>query len=505
MIFGRRWLYGILAVICIIIYANSLGGAFVSDDIPGIVKNPGLSRPGDFILNPPVFLASLNYISAKFNPLSYHLTNLFLHILNSILAFIFLGLFFKTEPAFLGACLFAAHPVHAEAVSWISGRPYLTLGLFIFAAYLFYHRAVRDDRKVSIKFYVLSLVTFSYYLVDSYSFYAMFVFFLVLCDLTLERCRRTWRLWLPFFFILLARLVLAKSAIGARLHFVTKEMGLNHAEWTNPINNMAYSLFSHFSLLVVPAKLSLYHEPAVISSLILKILLCILLLLLIISPFIYKRARRIFLAMGIFVLFLVPTYSPFPFSWLVAERYVYFSAISLCMILAFLYEKYAQKCPNRIHYALVVFLLIVAAYAARTVARNEDWQSPGRLWRQTVAVSDLSPRAHNNMGDAYGQEGNTDGAIREFKRAIALKPDYADAYHNLANTYEGQGSSEEAIKYYLQAVNFNPGLFESQYNLGVIYLNKGQNIEAIKYLTRAKELRPDDAGVNAALNIAYKR
>ncbi len=505
MIFSRRWLYGILAAACIIAYANSLQGAFVSDDIPGIVKNTNLSRPWIYLFQPSLMLVSLNYILAGLNPVPYHLTNVLLHIVNSILAFIFLRLFFKTESAFLGACLFAVHPIHAEAVSWISGRPYLVLGLFIFISFLLYNRAVQAKERFSLRFYFLSLAVFLYHLINSYAFYLLFVLFLVLCDIVLARAQRTWKLWIPFFLIAAARVLLARAELSNRLHFVVKEMGLNQAEWTNPIFNMVYSLYSHFSLLLVPAKLTLYHEPAVITLMKLKILLGCLFLLAGASWFIYKKAKEIFLALGIFVLFLAPTYSPVPFSWLFAERYVYFPAISLCIILGFLYEKYAQKCPNRKHYALVVFLLIVAAYAARTVARNEDWQSPGRLWRQTIAASDLSPRAHNNMGDAYAQEGNIDGAIKEFKRAVALKPDYADGYHNLANTYEAQGSSEEAIKCYLRAIESNPELFESLYNLGVIYFNRGENLEAIKYLTRAKELRPDDPGVNAALNMAYKR
>jgi tetratricopeptide (TPR) repeat protein len=243
----------------------------------------------------------------------------------------------------------------------------------------------------------------------------------------------------------------------------------------------------------------------VITAVKLKIILGVLALFFLLAPLLFKKAKALFLAAGIFILFLAPTYSPVPFSWLFAERYVYFPAISLSIILAYLYDKYAQKCPNRRHYALVVFLLIIAAYAARTIARNEDWQNPGRLWRQTVRVSGFSSRAHNNMGDTYAQEGNTAGAIQEFKRAIELRPGYADAYHNLANTYEVQGSTEEAIKYYLQAIDFNPGLFESLYNLGIIYLRKGDKGQAVRYLTRAKELRPDDPGVNTALNIAYQR
>jgi len=59
------------------------------------------------------------------NPFGYHLTNLLLHTLNALLvAHIIVRLAGpgKRYPALLGALVFAVHPVHPEAVSWIAGR-----------------------------------------------------------------------------------------------------------------------------------------------------------------------------------------------------------------------------------------------------------------------------------------------------------------------------------------------------------------------------------------------
>lgn len=94
----------------------------------------------------------------------------------------------------------------------------------------------------------------------------------------------------------------------------------------------------------------------------------------------------------------------------------------------------------------------------RTVARNEDWKTHQSFWRQTVLVSYNSPRAHNNMGDAYCKEGNLAGGIMEFKRAIELKPDYAEAYYNLANVYQAIGNIKEAKKLYNYAILLKPEL-----------------------------------------------
>ena len=59
------------------------------------------------------------------NPFGFHLTNLLLHALNAILVgHIIMRLAGpgKRYPALLGALVFALHPIHPEAVSWIAGR-----------------------------------------------------------------------------------------------------------------------------------------------------------------------------------------------------------------------------------------------------------------------------------------------------------------------------------------------------------------------------------------------
>lgn len=519
----RTYIYLILAVLCLLVYYNSLRGEFVSDDIWGIVENPLIGKSFTYWAHPSDLLLSLNYLIAGLNPWLFHLSNLLAHILVTIIVFHFLALFFDSEASLLGACLFGAHPVHTEAVSWISGRTYIIVALFIFLTLFLYLKstdAVKTDKKFQPSYYTAALIIFTYYLYRNYAFYFLLPFLLVLLDLVFERWRRNWKWWLPFFGIVALRIILARAAIIGRVASVAKDTTPTGAiDWTNPIFNMAYSVFSHLSLLIVPARLTLYHEPPVVSLLMLRIEIILLVILFCALPFIFKKARPVFFAICVFILFLAPTYSPVLISWLVAERYLYFPSVSLSMLAAFCYTQYigtaaienskkqkaSEKYLARRRNALALFILIIAAYAARTVARNEDWSSPGRLWRSTVAISHKSPRSHNNMGDAYGSEGNVAGAIEEFKAAIELNPYYADAYHNLANTYHKIGSLDEAVQFYQKAAEFNPGLVESRINLGVIYINQGKFDLAIGELQKAQELRPGDQQIEYALSFAMQK
>ncbi|MFH0913635.1 MAG: tetratricopeptide repeat protein [Candidatus Omnitrophota bacterium] len=512
----NKYLYLILVAACFLIYANSLNNAFVSDDIPAIVKNPLISSPLRFWLDPNAFSCSLNYLMGQYNPFIYHLTNIILHSLNAILVFFFLRLFFQTQAAFWGTCLFAVHPIHTEAATWVSGRPYIILSLFILGAYFLYQKASgfpsnepankKNGESFRSPYYIISLLVFTYFIIQHISFYFLFPFFLILSDVTFGKWRKNWKLWLPYLGIVILRLIVARVEVMTRVTAVAKEIGTG-ITWTNPFFNLVYSFFSHAGLVLWPDKLTLYHEPAIISSFALKIGIAVLLLLLCSLPFIFRRTKEIFFAIVLFILFLAPTYSPVMVSWLVAERYVYFPSVALSIMLSFSYEKYLAPIVNikKRNFFIGLLIFIISGYAVRTVIRNEDWKSPERFWRQTVLVSPDSPRSHNNMGDVYSQEGNVQGAIKEFTKAIEIKPDYADAYHNLATTYYSQGNVKEAIKLYEQGVSLNPELFESHFNLGVIYLDAGRVDLAVKELQEALRLRPEDAAVRQALNLALAR
>ncbi|MDP2941545.1 MAG: tetratricopeptide repeat protein [Candidatus Omnitrophota bacterium] len=452
-------MFFILVALCFLVYANSLTGAFICDDLTVIVRNPSVGKLDLF--SPPALLDSLNYRVGKLNTFGYHLANVILHSLNSILVFIFLGIFFKTEAAFLGAGLFAAHPIHSEAISWVSGKPYLIIGLFILVAYLlYYYSSYPQDKESRLKpgLYLASLALFSYFIVNSFSFFALVPLFIIFSDVTFQRWRRNWKLWLPFLFIAGLRIFFARNMIGSQIAAVARNTGFSSQAWANPLYNLAYSLFTHLRLLLWPARLTLYHEPMVISSWAIKTEVAVLVLIVLLLPVLYRKARMLFYAMGLFVLFLAPTYSPRPVCWLIAERYAYFPSVALSIVLAFCYERAVSAGQRKIP-ALIIAGLVIAACGIRAVIRNEDWKTQGRFWRQTLKVSPQSPKAHNNMGDVYYQEGDIDSAIREFKKAIEIRPDFADAYFNLGNIYYYiKGDAREAVRNLQLAINYNPGL-----------------------------------------------
>jgi hypothetical protein len=94
----------------------------------------------------------LEYAIAGMNPLLYHTTNFLLHLANALLAFGLLTRLFSTEAirlpwvAFIGAGIFALHPIQVESVLWPAARPAI---LSLFFLLLGLHALCRMDRALS--------------------------------------------------------------------------------------------------------------------------------------------------------------------------------------------------------------------------------------------------------------------------------------------------------------------------------------------------------------------
>ncbi|MBF0568574.1 MAG: hypothetical protein HQK95_06855 [Nitrospirae bacterium] len=128
----------------------ALSNGFVWDDMH-MVTNPVLVDSNSFYgyffgkslyFRPFLRLSlSLDWGLWRMSPMGYHLHNLIIHAANSVLVFVVAGCLMAKDdgdmlPAFLAGLAFALHPVHSEAIAWISGRTDLLATFFFLLAFL---------------------------------------------------------------------------------------------------------------------------------------------------------------------------------------------------------------------------------------------------------------------------------------------------------------------------------------------------------------------------------
>ena len=159
----------IVAGLAIGCYLNTLGSPFISDDYRDIVYNPIIRGEGHL---PELFTTSfliegkerglyrpitgLTYwIDHRLfgpNPFGFHLENLLWHTATALLVFVLLRELWPAEPlmAFVAAALFAVHPVHTEAVAWVSGRAEVLAAFWGLLAFWAHRRGDRERANASL-------------------------------------------------------------------------------------------------------------------------------------------------------------------------------------------------------------------------------------------------------------------------------------------------------------------------------------------------------------------
>ncbi|HJZ54281.1 MAG TPA: tetratricopeptide repeat protein, partial [Gemmataceae bacterium] len=109
---------------------------------------------------------------------------------------------------------------------------------------------------------------------------------------------------------------------------------------------------------------------------------------------------------------------------------------------------------------------------------------------------DLKPRwaeAQCTLGNALSGQGKHAEAEAAYRKAIDLKPDFAEAHANLGNALDRQGRPGEAEAASRKAIDLKPGLGEAYYNLGNALNAQGKRREAESAFRKAIDLKPDYA------------
>jgi tetratricopeptide (TPR) repeat protein len=295
---------------------------------------------------------------------------------------------------------------------------------------------------------------------------------------------------LPFFAILFFRLALGRNFYVTRVYNLAESIGAEKIIWNNPFVTAAYSIFTNFSLIIWPSHLTLYHSPYVIHPIAQKTYVILLFVLLGALPFIFKKSKELFLGIMIFILYLIPTYSPVTVCCIVAERYLYFPSVILSIILAVVYQRYVVPRSKSRFLGMVLAGIFIVPYAGRTVVRNEDWKTPERFWRATLLASPHNYQVHVRIAEVYRQEGNYQAALKEFKQALKIQPNDPVLLNNLGITFASMNEYDEAVSTFQKLVTAHPDFAEGYFNLGNLYLETQRYDAAMDAYRAALKVNP---------------
>jgi len=522
----------VLAVVCIVVYANSLFNGFVYDDYPTIVENPHIQELAE---NIPSFF-NLNYfkiagIEASYRPVAtfsyyllfqifglnafgYHLASLMIHILNVLLVYVLASRILEDRwSPLIAGLLFACHPALTEAINCISYNEDLLAAVFFLLALVLY-------LTLSTKNYVLSLICFLLGLLSKEMVITLPAI-IVLYDMTFNRLGDNQTLYARSAFILKKRIGYYTGYLGVSLFYLYLRFGLfyvqgdsiapQYGDLIDRIIYLPYHLFNYVKLSVSPVNLSadyVFAYPESFLSPVNLMALSFVLLILVSSFLIAKSSKAI--AFGIWwffitllpVLNLIQIYNPF------AERYVYLPLVGFCLVLSTGIAAIADRLTLRQKGRVAVITFSIAAvvlilYSMLTIPRNFVWKNGIKLWTDTIERTPASSRAHGNLGRHYEQLGMTEEAIGEYKKAIELNSNDYKSHYNLGIIYYRRGKADAAIRAYERAIKNNPRYVDAYFNLGNILKDQQRLVEASRAFERVVELKPDDVEARNNLGVLY--
>ncbi len=127
----------------------------------------------------------------------------------------------------------------------------------------------------------------------------------------------------------------------------------------------------------------------------------------------------------------------------------------------------------------------------RIYARKGEYEKAIKEYTKAIELKPDYVEAHNELGCAYDDIKEYEKAIEKYSKAIELKPDYEMAFYNRGNAYYHMRKYEKAIEDYTRAVELQPDYEIAFYNRGCVYANIEEYEKAIEDYTRAIELKPD--------------
>lgn len=484
-----------------ITYGNSLNNVFLSDDLAEIVNNPNIgnlgyaisSRPSGFIR---LILNWLAFQIGGLNPVLFRSINILFHTGTVFLIYTLLSLTYSKRLAIFVAAIFAVHPAIGEAVVWISGGTYPQYAFFFLLSFVLY--LLSKDKKI---YYWSAVISFLFAFMSHPQMpIALFLIF-PLFELCFGNLKKNWRKSFPFLLLSVAYVLISLSVLPER-ETTLQSTHYQEGGMDNPLLIIPTAISSYFELIFFPKILTLYHSELNFGPIQFAFRSLLVLAFMIGTLFAFIKNKTVFFWASFFLIALAPTLTPFRLNWIVAERYLYLPILGILVLLGLGFKKLTDS-PKLRQAGYIVLALLIILLSARTIVRNTDWKNEDNLWIATGKTSPSSPNTHNNLGDVYGRLGDKQAALREFQRAIELKPNYGDAYHNLANTYLELGQPDKALEGYQNALKFNPNLWQSHQNIAAVYFGQKNYDLAAENLQKAIQINPRNLNLRINLGVVY--
>ena len=468
--------------VAFLIYSRSLFCGFEGDDFPQIVNNPQVQswaylpkllgsnlwsqlsdRPGQFYR--PIFSVwmLLLHTCGGLAPWFWHLSSILLHVAATWLVFrICQRLTGNDAAAAAAAAIFAVHPIHVDAVSWVSASCELLFAISALAAMLTLldpplletdkdkknGRAEEGHNSLPYSPVWLSAVWFGAGLLAKETGIAMLAILPVIAWMQLKGrvagSQRLWRAVFPYAVVATGYLAV-RWAVMRHVRSATAE----HS-WATVVFSAPSILLFYLKKLFFPWNLAgTYVNPLTASP---TTLFWLQLFAVVVGAAVVAwlaiRYRSLFgLAAALIVIPVLPALAViriYQQGSMTNDRYLYLPSAGAALLVALIIQKVWSLARPARAMAIVVVSLVFVTFSVITISQQKYYQDDIAFNSRVIDVSPSDAFAMGLLGNAYLDQGRQDLALEQFQRAIQIAPDDQKVKSSLARGLFAAGKYSEA-------------------------------------------------------------
>ena len=537
----------VLAVAIFVAYLPAMNAGFIWEDAMFVTANPLITAPDGLrkiwfshdqpyqYFFPMVYTVfRLEYKLWQFNPVGYHITNILLHIVTTLLLWLLLSRL-KIPGAWLAAAIFGLHPVQVESVAWVTELKNVLMATFYLLSILTWFEFVRRSQQAITAWwmYLLSLILYALALSTKPTAATMPAVLVLILWMTHSRFdKKRWSLIIPYLL-----LSLAAAAITMWWEYVH-----GMSDTTYNLNMMerilvaGRAIWFYIIKLFWPANLCISYPKWKISAAeplqYLWLLACVILAV-VFWTLRKKIGRGPITAFAFFVITLLPTIGILKvytfFYTYVADHYQYIACIGpIALVAAAVYRLMEKFNLNAKIFAWAAISILLLISTVLTWRQCHIYKDPETIWRDTLKKNPSSLLANANLGlilysqgkvdeaiqhyrlaletyqideevlcylaEALLSQGKNDEAIGHLNTALEANPSHLPAHLAIARAFKMQNKMDEAAKHLQIALLISPKNAEIYYNLANILRTTGHPEDALAHYKKAIELKPDFIG-----------
>ena len=555
---SQRVLWALLLALPVVAaYWRAVHGDFLWDDDAHVTANPHIVGPLGLreiwtttaAVYYPLVLTSFWVMHALWglDPLPYHVVNIAMHIVGAVLLWRVLDRL-RIRGAWLGAALWALHPVQVESVAWITELKNTQSCVFYLLAILCFIKWL--DASQSVKagaaaptLYALSLLCSILALLSKTST-VMLPAVLALCWWWKDRYWRMTNIVALIPFFLISGAASAWTIWEQKFHALA--IG---SEWDlNILQRIAIAgktFWFYLGKLIWPHPLLFIYprwtvDPHRLTTYVPLMMLAVVLFLL----WRYRNTpwSPVYFAFTYFAVSLFPVSGLFDIYFFrysfVADHFQYLAAIGPLALAASALVTVLDSRTEQWHLRAAMSAALLLLLGTLSFQQSRIYSSRLALWRDTVTRNPEAWIAHTNLGAELDDQSRSSEAMVQYEQSLRLnphdveaanflavdlagmgrlaeatekleyvlriQPDHVATHNNLAIIFNQLGRTEESFAHWKQALRIDPDFVDAHYNFGLALAQAKRFDEAIEHFQHVLRIKPNDADVKRDLAAAVQ-